>query len=167
MFFVRTASREDLEKVRALLADAFHSTYDELYGTQKVQQLIDHWQSREALARQLDAPNAEFLVADDGKRIGGMAFAQRKDTRPETVILQQLYVHPACHRQGIGRDIFAEIETCFPGADTMELEVEPRNEKAIAFYLAHGFEPVEEILIGNGPASGLKALVMRKALETF
>ena len=49
----------------------------------------------------------------------------------------------------------------------MELEVEPKNEKAIAFYLAHGFEPVEEVTIETGPAKGLQALIMRKALETF
>ena len=167
MFFVRTASRDDLGKVRALLADAFHATYDALYGPQKVQELIDGWQSLAALEHRLDAPGSEFLVADDGKRIGGMAYAQRRNTRPETVILHQLYVHPDCHRQGIGRDIFAEIESCFPGADLMELEVEPKNEKAIAFYLAHGFEPVEEVTIDTGPAKGLQALIMRKALETF
>lgn len=167
MFFVRTASRADLEKVRALLAEAFHATYDRFYGPQRVRELLDAWSSPEVLERRLDEKGSEFLVADDGRRIGGMAYARRKDSRPETVILHQLYVHPECHRQGIGRDIFAELETCFPGADRMELEVEPRNEQAIAFYTAHGFIPVEEIVHENGVAKGLKALVMQKPLETF
>lgn len=167
MFFVRTASRNDLEKVRALLADAFHATYDQFYGPQKVQELIDAWHGIATLERHLNAKGAEFLVADDGKRIGGMAYARRKDSRPETVVLHQLYVHPECHRQGIGRDIFAELETCFPGVDLMELEVEPRNAQAIAFYTAHGFTLVEEVTIENGPAKGLTALVMQKPLATF
>lgn len=167
MFFVRTASRGDLEKVRALLADCFHATYDRFYGPEKVRELLEGWHSRPALERRLDEKGSEFLVADDGKRIGGMAYARRKDSRPETVVLHQLYVHPDCHRQGIGRDIFAELETCFPGADTMELEVEPKNEQAIAFYGAHGFVPFEEIEFETGIAKGLKALVMRKTLETF
>ncbi|PZU22111.1 MAG: GNAT family N-acetyltransferase [Shinella sp.] len=167
MFFVRTASRSDLEKVRALLAASFHATYDDLYGPKKVQELIDAWHGAATLEKHLEAKGAEFLVADDGKRIGGMAYARRKDDRPETVVLHQLYVHPDCHRQGIGRDIFAELETCFPGVDLMELEVEPRNTKAVAFYSAHGFVPVEEVEIESGPAKGLKALIMHKPLETF
>lgn len=167
MFFVRTASGRDLDKVRTLLVEAFHATYDGLYGPEKVNELVDGWNSREALERRLAEKGGEFLVADDGKRIGGMGYARRKDSRPETVILHQLYVHPDCLRQGIGRDIFAELETCFPGADTMELEVEPRNKQAISFYMAHGFEPVEEIEEVSGPAKGLTALVMRKLLETF
>lgn len=167
MFFVRTASRGDLEKVRALLAKAFHATYDRLYGEAKVKELLDGWHSPASLERRLDAKGSEFLVADDGRRIGGMAFASRKDARPETVVLHQLYVDPELHRQGIGRDIFAELETCFPGADTMELEVEPRNEQAVAFYIAHGFEPVEEGVLESGPARGLPFLLMRKTLQTF
>lgn len=167
MFFVRTASRNDLEKVRALLAEAFHATYDGLYGVSKVKELLDGWNSPAALERRLEEKGAEFLVADDGKRLGGVAYARRKDARPETVVLHQLYVHPAFHRQGIGRDIFAELETCFPGADTMELEVEPKNDSAIAFYSAHGFLPAEEATFESGPAKGLTFLVMRKPLETF
>jgi len=167
MFFVRTAARSDLEKVRALLADAFHATYDGFYGVAKVNELIEGWNSSAALERRFDEKGAEFLVADDGKRIGGVAYARRRDSRPETVVLYQLFVHPNLHRQGIGRDLFAELETCFPGADTMELEVEPKSEQAISFYFAHGFEPAEEITVESGPAKGITFLVMRKTLETF
>ncbi len=39
MFFVRTASERDLEKVRALLVETWHATYDTFYGVEKVNEL--------------------------------------------------------------------------------------------------------------------------------
>lgn len=37
MYFVRTASARDLDKVRALLNETWHATYDNLYGAAKVE----------------------------------------------------------------------------------------------------------------------------------
>lgn len=36
VFFVRTAGERDLDKVRALLAETWHATYDTFYGVEKV-----------------------------------------------------------------------------------------------------------------------------------
>ncbi len=56
-----------------------------------------------------------------------MGYAAMSDEMTKTVMLHLLYVRPPLQRQGIGRDIFAELETCFPDAEIMRLEVEPRN----------------------------------------
>lgn len=164
MFFVRTASERDLAKVRALLSEVFHATYDPLYGAAKTQELLDAWHSMAQLKARVDERGAEFLVADDGRRIGGMAYAHRMPDRPKTVRLRQLYVHPDLQRGGIGRDIFAELETCFPDANLLQLEVDPRNAPAIAFYRAHGLVDAGEFVEAAGVAAGLPALVMEKTL---
>ncbi|MBO3759883.1 GNAT family N-acetyltransferase [Ciceribacter sp. L1K23] len=164
MFFVRTASQQDVEALRTLLSETFHATYDGFYGLLKVQQLIDSWHSVAALKARVDKRDAEFLVADDGKRLGGMAYAAMSPKLTKTAVLHQLYIHPECQRQGIGRDLFAEIESCFPDAEIMRLEVEPRNAGAIAFYQAHGFIEVDRIDSCGSPDSGLPAIVMEKPL---
>ncbi|MBB4954216.1 ribosomal protein S18 acetylase RimI-like enzyme [Agrobacterium vitis] len=164
MFFVRTASDRDLEKVRALLAETWHATYDSIYGVTKVEEIIGNWHSLPALKARLAKKGGEFLVADDGKRIGGMGFAAMAENMAKTAMLHQLYVHPDVQRQGIGRDIFAELETCFPDAEVMRLEVEPKNAAAIAFYEAHGFVEVDRIQDCGAAGSGLEAIVMEKPL---
>ncbi|MGF6171995.1 N-acetyltransferase family protein [Ensifer sp. 4252] len=164
MFFVRTASERDLEKVRALLVETWHATYDTFYGVEKVNELTGRWHSLPALKSRLERKNAEFLVADDGRNIGGMGYASMSDTLKKTAVLHQLYVLPKFQRQGIGRDIFAELETCFPDAERMRVEVEPQNLHALAFYRAHGFSEVGQTSDCGGDQSGLPALILEKPL---
>ena len=59
--------------------------------------------------------NVQFVVADDGKNLGGMGYAAMSRTEPKIAILHQLYVLPQYQGQGIGRDMFAELETCDAG----------------------------------------------------
>jgi ribosomal protein S18 acetylase RimI-like enzyme len=164
MFFVRSATDRDLEKVRDLLAETWRATYTQYYGVEKVEALVSSWHSPAALKAQLKKPHSEFLVADDGKRIGGMAYAAMSDKVTTAAVLQQLYVHPDLQRQGIGRDLFAEIENCFPDAKTMRLEVEPENKAAIDFYVAHGFRETGRTDNCGGDNSGIAALVLEKTL---
>jgi ribosomal protein S18 acetylase RimI-like enzyme len=164
MFFIRSATDRDLEKVRGLLAETWHATYTALYGAEKVEALIASWHSLAALKAQLKKPHSEFLVADDGKRIGGMAYAAMSDKVTTVAVLHQLYVYPDLQRQGIGRDLFAEIENCFPDAKTMRLEVEPENKAALEFYAAHGFHETGRVDNCGGGNSGIPALVLEKTL---
>ncbi|ASY56025.1 GNAT family N-acetyltransferase [Sinorhizobium sp. CCBAU 05631] len=165
MFFVRTASERDLEKVRALLVETWHATYDSLYGVDKVNELTVKGHSLDALRARLRRKNGEFVVADNGKEIAGMGFASMSETLAKTAILHQLYVLPKYQRQGIGGDMFAELETCFPDAERMRLEVEPENLKALAFYRAHGFSDVGKTANCGEDDSGVPALVLEKRLS--
>ncbi|AZO24069.1 GNAT family N-acetyltransferase [Mesorhizobium sp. M1E.F.Ca.ET.045.02.1.1] len=160
--FVRTASERDLAAIRALLVETWHATYDAIYGAGRVTEITDDWHSIASLKARLTRPNSEFLVADDGKRLGGIAFASAT-TDPKIVLLNQLYVHPDCQRRGIGRSLLDEVEASFPEARTLRLEVEEANSPAIAFYEAHGFRPAGRT--GDcGGGSGIPALVLEKRL---
>jgi GNAT superfamily N-acetyltransferase len=165
VYFVRTAGERDLEKVRALLVESFHSAYDASHGVAKVDELVTNLLSPTALKARLTKKNAEFLVADDGRNIGGMGYAAMSSEMTKTVMLHLLYVKPDLQRQGIGRDIFAELETCFPDAEIMRLEVEVQNHEAIHFYTRLGFvEAGRNENTGPGQ-SGIPTLVFEKALE--
>lgn len=163
MFFIRSASSRDIDAIREVLAETWRATYAQFYGAAKVEEIIADWHSEPAIKGCLARPDGEFLVADDGKMIGGVAFASHSGAN-STVSLHQLYVRPECQGLGIGRDLFAEIETCFPGAKKLSLEVDPDNEPAIAFYCAHGMtEAGRTDNCGRGE-SGIPALIMEKAL---
>ena len=158
--FVRSASARDLAAVSALLTRTWHDTYDKLYGSAKVGEMTSSWHSVEALKRQLDAPQSEFLVADDGAEIVGMAFARMSDA--STAHLFQLYVDPVAQGNGLGRDLLAQLVTCFPGAKRMELEVAGGNERAIGFYGHHGFSERE-----RGTENGIETVVLERGLDPY
>lgn len=136
--FVRTASERDLGAIRSLLVETWHATYDAIYGAARVTEITDTWHSIPSLRERLTMPNSEFLVADDGKEIGGVAFGVA-DESGSTVILRQLYVLPRHQGRGIGGLLLDEIMESFPEARRIRLEVEPANARAVAFYLSHGF----------------------------
>jgi len=157
MMFIRTAGANDLPVIRELLVETWHATYDGLYGATKVTEITDAWHSVRLLKAQMDKPDAEFVVADDGAAIAGMAFASAGEDG-KTVELSQLYVRPGRQGQGIGGMLLDEIIESFPDAERIRLEVEPANARAIAFYRTQGF-----IEIGRTDRSGIPALILERA----
>lgn len=163
-FLVRTAGRNDLEAISELLGETWHDTYDGIYGTQKVSEITASWHSVAALEPRLTRPESEFIVADDGTRLGGVAFAASSDPEKKLVVLHQLYVRPDCQRQGIGRDLLEEITDAFPDATRMRIEVEAANENAVSFYVAHGFAEIGRTDHCGAVDSGIPAVVYEKQL---
>jgi ribosomal protein S18 acetylase RimI-like enzyme len=161
MFFVRTATQQDVLAIRDVLATTWRDTYARFYGTEKVEEIIADWHSVASIKARIAKTNSEYLVADDGTQIGGVAFASLTG---KIINLHQLYIMPHLQRQGIGQMLFAEIENCFMDADKIALEVEPKNESAIAFYEAHGFTRNEIIANCGAANSGIPARKMTKTL---
>jgi ribosomal protein S18 acetylase RimI-like enzyme len=157
--FVRTASERDLAAMRELLVETWHATYDPIYGAERVTAITNDWHSKRRLTR----PNSEFLVADNGKEITGMAFAAA-DPEGKTVMLHQLYVLPRFQGHGVGGMLLDEILNCFPDAELVRLEVEGANIRAIAFYKAFGFTETGRTGDCGVAGSGISALVFERPL---
>ncbi len=164
--FVRTAGERDLDAIRALLVETWHATYDSIYGAEKVAEITDEWHSIAALRKHLTQPNSDFLVADDGERLGGVAYA-RAGADGKTVKLHQLYVLPALQGRGIGGMLLDEIIDSFPDADMFRLEVEEANDKAIGFYLSQRFVQVGSTANCGTEDSGVPALVFERKAATL
>lgn len=164
MYFIRTATERDLKAIQALLIAAFEHTYGPIHGADKVAELNRDWNSEAVLRACLKDPAGEFLVADNGSQIGGIAYAAPSRSKPKTIGLLKLYVLPGLKRQGIGQDLLAEVEACFPAAERLRLQVDVENAGAIAFYQAMGFEMdgrTENCGTGN---TGIPAFYMEKAI---
>ncbi len=163
MMFARTATERDLPAIRALLVETWRATYDTIYGAERVTAIADEWRSVAALKAQLLRPNAEFIVADDGNRIGATAYAA-STADPKIVMLHRLYVAPASQGGGLGSMLLREIEDSFPDARVLRLEVDAANARAAAFYNARGFVRTGETANCGDARSAIPAIVMEKAL---
>lgn len=158
--FVRTASARDLETIRDLLVETLHDTYDLIYGAERVTAMAEEWYAPVTLGRCLEQPNAEFLVADDGKQIAGMAYAA-SDATGKSVALCQLYVLPAFQGRGIGGMLIDEIVDSFPDATRFHVDVDEANVRAVGFYGGQGFEQVGQ-KVPDGAAKELPVLTLEK-----
>ncbi len=161
--WIRSAGERDLTQIQSLLVETWHDTYDGLYGVEKVDAITADWHAVPKLKERLNRPQSEFVVADNGEAILGVAFASTKDGR--AVHLHQLYVRPAAQGQGVGAALLAEIEDCFPEARLFRLEVEPENGKAVGFYQRSGFKEVGKTENCGTADSGVPALIFEKAIR--
>jgi ribosomal protein S18 acetylase RimI-like enzyme len=161
MIYVRTAGEGDLVAIRALLVETWHATYDDIYGAGKVAEITAEWHSPARLRVRLAEPNSEFLVADDGTALAGVAFASAQG---QTVTLRQLYVRPSMQGRGIGGMLLDEIVSCFPEANRIMLEVEPANTKAVAFYLSQGFARTGRVSDCGSMGAGIPADTYERAI---
>jgi ribosomal protein S18 acetylase RimI-like enzyme len=163
LFFIRTASVRDIDRVRPVLVDTWHNTYDDIYSAEIVNDICETWHSVDTIKANIDERNAEYVVADSGEAIGGMAYVKgpKSDVGSEGIAyLSQLYVLPEFQGQGIGCDLMDEVEASFPEAKLMRLGVDARNVKAVGFYEHFGYKNTG-IRLEEG---GMEALVFEKAL---
>lgn len=164
MFFIRSATEQDLPRVQALLKDSWMRTYVAHEGEDKIRAVSDEWHSLERLKAQLKQPRSEFVVADDGKTLGGMGYALQTD---QTVAeLKQLHVTAETQGQGVGSDILSELETSFPGVTTMRLDAHPGNADALRWYEKRGYRKYGEADQCGGEFD-LPAVLMEKRLESW
>ncbi|WP_349367643.1 GNAT family N-acetyltransferase [Salinarimonas sp.] len=156
---VRPVRAEDVEAVRAALVASWHATYDRFHGAAKVTEITDQWHSLAALSRQVDQPGGVFLMAEgEGGAVLGSTFAHVDDAGE--ACLRRLYVAPGAEGTGLGRRLLDETLARLAERDVW-LEVEPRNEGAIRFYLREGF--VLDRPAGScGGRDDLQAVVMRR-----
>jgi ribosomal protein S18 acetylase RimI-like enzyme len=152
----------DLAAVRDVLVTTWHSTYDAILGEQQVEEITSAWHSIEALEKKRLTPGCSFLVAETDGRVVATAFA--RPGADDCIQLRQLYVLPQAQGRGIGRKLLAASLAGFPQARTVQLEVEPSNSHAIAFYERAGFRVVDDGDNCGGCGSGIRHLVMEKRL---
>lgn len=161
--FVRTAGERDLAAIRALLVETWHATYDAIYGVERIDRTIAIWCAPAKLKARIERPDAEFLVADDGKRIGGVAYAESAE-QGALVDLEQLHVAPDLQGRGIGGMLLDEVMESFPEARAVRVEVAEANERAIAFYVANGFVEIRRADNRGPDQSGIASLFLERSL---
>ena len=140
---IRLATPDDISKVRNLLVATWHDTYDSLLGVERVTETTNQWHALDVLTTQAARPNASFLVASQSGEAVGHAFAVEQDG--DILLLSRLYVLPTCQRQGIGEELLRATLQRHPGIKRVQLVIEARNAKALAFYSRHGFMVIGEV----------------------
>nr|WP_210341807.1 GNAT family N-acetyltransferase [Rhizobium setariae] len=148
MFFIRSAGEGDLAAVSKIIEAC------EPRAPRSVQNL----------KADLKRPDSEFVVADDGRQLGGMGYAAMAKEETGVVILHRLHVSGNLTGQGIGRDIFAELETCFPDAKRMRVEVEKADEASQGFFTSLGFAEIGWAKQGSDRPHDAEVAILEKSL---
>lgn len=160
--WIRTATKDDLAAVHSLLVETWHATFDASLGADKVKSITERHHSLDALKKQLAKPHSEFILADNGDEICGMAYAEQPDYKYAD--LRQLYVRPSMQGQGVGSLLLVEMESAFPNAQNLRLEVVEKNAKAVGFYESRDYIRTGRLENWGAPNSGISVLKYEKPL---
>ena len=142
---VRPADPDDAEAIQRLGRAAWHAAYDDIFGPERVDRVVDHWWSVESLRGAADADERRVLVAERADELLGVVDATPDSTSQRTYRVGRLYVHPTHWGEGVGTRLVDALCERLPGAtERLRLAVLAENPVGVAFYEGYGFERVDE-----------------------
>jgi ribosomal protein S18 acetylase RimI-like enzyme len=137
--FVRTGGEPDLAAASRLIGESLHATNDALYGAETVDHIARALYSVASLKILIRRPMSEFLVADDGKVIAGVAIGAAAAEDERAVDILAFFVMPELQGRGIGGLMLQELEESFFESERMRIEVDDRNLRALGFAAGEGY----------------------------
>nr|WP_281397220.1 GNAT family N-acetyltransferase [Chitinivorax tropicus] len=131
----------------------WHAHYSKIISQQQIDYMLTGRYTPENLQAYVDAPDRWLKLLRVGdKAVGYFSYALTRT--PAEMKLEQLYLLPALHGQGLGGQMLAEVERAArtQGCRVLMLTVNKSNHSSIAVYRHRGFSVREEAVfdIGNG-----------------
>lgn len=140
--WIRTASRNDINAIHDLLVETWHATLDDLVGREEVDRKIAHDYTTDVLKKMLSRPASEYVVADDGDMLHGVAYAAQGVVKgdSEIALVLHLCVKPESRGQGIGQRLLIELEEAFPAARKIRVVLNKKDVRTQKFFEEQGYK---------------------------
>ncbi|AQY52292.1 acetyltransferase family protein [Listeria weihenstephanensis FSL R9-0317] len=148
---IKTAkSKEDSQHISKLAHQIWHEHYPSIITEEQIDYMLTKFQSDEAIYSEM-ANGTTYLMAYKSDEFVGYAAFYQKDAE---LFLSKLYIDPAHHKQGIGKQLFAQV-TAFAKDNNLpaiRLYVNKYNTSSIEAYKKMGFIVEKEIVtdVGSG-----------------
>lgn len=162
----QVTTREEIDTLCKIAAQAWHITYDQLLAPGQVDYMVEMFQSPKAIEAQMSQENYRYyLIRADGVPGGLIGFSPRYQGREE-LFLSKLYLLPALQGSGAARKAveLAESEARRLGLPRIRLTVNKHNTHAAGVYRHYGFETVESVVTDIGGGYVMDDYIMVKHL---
>ena len=150
MEIIRAESPDDVALIARLANTIWREHYTPIIGKGQVDYMMERFQSREAIAHQMDTGHTYEILVHQEEAIGYIAY----QPRGEQLFLSKYYVEKSQRGKGFGKLAMGHIIECGKalGCTQIKLTVNKDNTNSIAAYKAMGFQITGPIVqdIGNG-----------------
>ncbi len=149
------ATEKQIIEVEQAANHVWHNYYKEIFSKEQIEYMLEKYQSKEAVRKQMAEGYMYYMLLADEKLAGYMCVIPKNDH----VYLSRLYIKAEYRRQGLAKRavgcldrIFANPELGFDYIKKIRLNVERENSFAINVYEHLGFRKVksEDRDIGGG-----------------
>lgn len=174
---VRRATTDDVWSVHEIARESWHAAYDDLFGSERVDEIVDDWYAIGDLESAIDQASgrddAAFLIAERDHGDGavdrfqspccGFAHAVPWPRDSSTAYLARLYVSPDVWRKGIGTALLERLEARLGRVfDRLRGAVLADNDVGVSFSESSTFHRVA--VQETDLADGLEEIVYEKSL---
>lgn len=163
---LRPLEARDFETVAVLARAIWLAHYAPIISTDQIEYMLAGRFAPENLRRYLGADDRwmDVLVAH-GELVGYCSYALTG--MPAEMKLEQLYLLPRLHGQGLGRRMLEHVErwSLEQRCRVLMLQVNKRNDKAIDVYRRAGFTVREEVVVDIGGGFVMDDYIMEKQLS--
>ncbi|HSO08341.1 MAG TPA: GNAT family N-acetyltransferase [Pelomicrobium sp.] len=155
----------DVPELVALARDIWYRHYPGIITVEQIEYMLDQRYRAEVILQQLESGDVWWDTLVEGGRIVAFA-ACEPGTKPASVKLDKLYVHPDRQRRGRGSSLLGHIEARArrEGRRLVYLQVNKHNVNAIAAYARNGYAVTEAIVTDIGGGFVMDDYVMAKEL---
>ena len=165
----------DFETLARLAEAIWREHYTRIIGSAQIDYMLAGRYTPEKLRLYLNADDRWLmLLRIDDRAVGYCSYAladdpgamQPPEIKPREMKLEQLYLLPELHGQGLGKLMLRHVEqqARVRGHRTLVLQTNKRNDIAIAFYRKAGFTVREEAVFDIGGGFVMDDYVMEKVL---
>jgi ribosomal protein S18 acetylase RimI-like enzyme len=155
----------DFETVARLAEMIWREYYTKIVSSAQIDYMLAGRYTPEKLRLYLNADDRWLmLLRIDDRAVGYCSYALADD--PGEMKLEQLYLLPELHGQGLGGLMLRHVEgqARARGRSTLVLQTNKRNDIAITFYRRAGFTVREEAVFDIGNGFVMDDYVMEKVL---
>ena len=164
----------DFETLARLAEVIWRAHYTRIIGSAQIDYMLAERYTPENLRLYLNADDRWLMLlrtdSPTGSRaVGYCSYALTEspgEMKPSEMKLEQLYLLPELHGQGLGKLMLRHVEqqARVRGLSTLMLQTNKRNDIAIAFYRKAGFTLREEAVFDVGGGFVMDDYVMEKVL---
>ena len=136
---------QDYTALRAFMQPLWQETYQPILPLEQIDYLVEHYFAPEAIEHFRKLGYEYFKLCENEQTVGVLVFLERESY----VFMDKLYLLPSARGKDYPAQAFAFMHT---RKDTIRLNVNQANERAVRCYQKNGFEIIlrEQIQLGNG-----------------
>jgi diamine N-acetyltransferase len=162
---IERAREEHLSEIIVLAGLVWRACYPGIISPAQIQYMLARMYDLDALRAEIASGITFERALVNGELCGFSSVGPT--ARAGEIQLHKLYVRPDRQRHGIGGALLNSCEqpARASGADELVLNVNKRNERAIAAYRKHGFTVRESVVLDIGNGFVMDDYVMAKPLR--
>ena len=147
------ATEKQISEIETTANNVWHNYYKDIFSKEQISYMLEKYQSKAALKKQIEDRNIYYMLLVDGQLAGYLCFKNHGDH----IFISRLYIKAEFRRQGLARRSISLFDNMVKGEEFSSikklcLHVERKNSFAINVYEHLGFQKIKAVDtdIGNG-----------------